>query len=81
MDFHLRRRSLLHRAAQLEERARRETNAQARGLLRALTLLYREMAEELEESGMFERRVLRLDAAKSTRLGQPRLIARRHLVC
>ncbi|HEX7195071.1 MAG TPA: hypothetical protein VF207_08890 [Chthoniobacterales bacterium] len=60
MDFHLRRRSLLDRAARIEEKARRERNAQARDLMRALALLYKEMAEELGESGLFERRFLLL---------------------
>ena len=56
MDFHLRRRSLLDRAARIEEKAVREKNSQAKDLMRALAALYREMAEELEDSGLFERR-------------------------
>jgi hypothetical protein len=31
-------------------------NIQAKGIMRALAALYREMAEELENSGLFERR-------------------------
>jgi hypothetical protein len=31
-------------------------NAQAQDVMRALALLYREMAEELEKGGLFERR-------------------------
>ena len=61
MDFHLRRRSLLDRAARVEEKARRERNAQAQDLMRALAVLDREMAEELEDSGLFERRLFPLD--------------------
>ncbi len=49
MDFRLRRQSLLERAKQQEEKARREKNAQAQDIMRALAMLYREMAEELEE--------------------------------
>ena len=56
MDFRLRRQNLLERAAQVEEEANRVKNAQAQGLMRALALLYSEMAEELEDSGLFERR-------------------------
>jgi hypothetical protein len=66
MDFHLQRRSLLDRAARIEEQARRERNAQARDLMRALALLYKEMAEELGESGLFERRFLALHFANLT---------------
>ncbi len=53
----------MDRAAQAEAQARRETNAQARDLMRALALLYREMAEELEDSGLFERRFFSSDLA------------------
>ena len=56
MDFHLQRQSLLGRAARVEEQARRERNAQARDLMHALILLYRELAEEIEERALFERR-------------------------
>jgi hypothetical protein len=47
---------LLERAKHQEEKASREKNAQAQDILRALALLYREMATELEHSGLFERR-------------------------
>jgi hypothetical protein len=56
MDVRLRKQKLLERANHREETARRETNAQAQDILRALALLYREMANELEDSGLFERR-------------------------
>ena len=56
MDFHLRRRNLLERALRFEEKARDERNAQAQDLTRALAALYREMSEELEDGGVFERR-------------------------
>ena len=46
------------RPRRVEDEARREPNAQAQDILRALALLYREMAEELEDSGLFERRFL-----------------------
>ena len=61
MDFRLRRQSLLERAKHVEEEARRVKNAQAQDVMRALALLYREMAEELEDSGLFERRLFPLD--------------------
>ena len=64
MDFRLRRQSLLERAKHIEEGASRVENAQAQDLMRALALLYKEMAEELGESGLFERRLLRLDFAQ-----------------
>ena len=57
MDSRLRRQSLLERAKHVEKEASRVKNAQAQDVMRALALLYREMAEELEESGLFERRV------------------------
>ena len=56
MDFRLRRQSLLERAKHVEEEASRAKNAQAQDVMRALAALYREMVEELEESGLFERR-------------------------
>ena len=56
MDFRLRRRGLLEHVKHVEEEARRVKNAQAQDVMRALALLYREMAEELEDSGLFERR-------------------------
>jgi hypothetical protein len=56
MDFRLRRQSLLERAKHVEEEASRAKNAQAQDVMRALAALYREMAEELENSGLFERR-------------------------
>ena len=63
MDFRLRRQSLLERARRVEEKAVREKNTQAKDIMRALAALYREMAEELEDSGLFERRFLPLDFA------------------
>jgi hypothetical protein len=63
MDFRLRRHNLLERAKHTEEKASRVRNTQAQGLMRALAALYREMAEELEDSGLFERRFLPLDFA------------------
>ena len=63
VDFRLQKPTLLERAKHQEEKARREKNAQAQDILRALALLYREMAEELEVSGLFERRFLLLDFA------------------
>jgi hypothetical protein len=56
MDFRHRKHELLERAKHVEEEARRVKNAQAQDIMRALALLYREMAEELEKSGLFERR-------------------------
>jgi hypothetical protein len=56
VDFCLQKQTLLERAKHQEEKARRQTNAQAQDILRALALLYREMANELEDSGLFERR-------------------------
>jgi len=56
MDFRLRRQSLLERAKHVEDEARRVKNDQAQDVMRALALLYREMAEELENSGLFESR-------------------------
>jgi len=63
MDFLLRKQKLLERAKRVEEKASRERNVQAQDLMRALALLYREMAEELEDSGLFECRLFRLDFA------------------
>ena len=63
MDFHLRKHALLERAKRVEEKAWREKNAQAQDLLRALAALYRDMAEELDDSGLFERRFRPLDIA------------------
>ena len=54
---------LLERARHQEEKASREKHAQAQDILRALAALYREMAEELENSGLFERRFSPLDFA------------------
>jgi hypothetical protein len=59
VDFRLQNQTLLERAKHQEESARRQKNAQAQDILRALALLYREMATELEDSGLFE---LRFDA-------------------
>jgi hypothetical protein len=63
MDFHLRKQALLERAKRVEEKARRVKHAQAQDLMRALALLYHEMAEELDDSGLFERRFPALDIA------------------
>ena len=46
----------IERAENVEEKASREKNTQAQDLMRALAALYREMAEELDDSGLFERR-------------------------
>jgi hypothetical protein len=56
VDFRLQKQTLLERAKHQEEKARRQTNAQAQDILRALAVLFREMANELEDSGLFERR-------------------------
>ena len=56
MDFHFRRQSLLERARRIEEEAYRMKNARVQDFMRTLALLYREMAEELEHDGLFERR-------------------------
>ena len=56
MDLRSRRETLLERAENVEEKASREKNTQAQDLMRALALLYREMGEELDDSGLFERR-------------------------
>ena len=56
MDFRHRKQELLKRAKYTEEKASRVRNAQAQDLMRALAALYREIAEELEDSGLFERR-------------------------
>jgi hypothetical protein len=71
MDVCLRKQTLLKRARQVEEKASCEKNAQAQDILRALALLYREMAEELEESGLFERRFVHLDFAGLARCARP----------
>ena len=52
VDFHLQKQKLLERAAHVETKARCENNAQSQDILRALALLYREMANELEESSV-----------------------------
>jgi hypothetical protein len=63
MDSGRRRQNLLARAQRVEDEARRVPNAQAQDLLRALAVLYREMADELEDSGLFERRFPPLEFA------------------
>ena len=63
MDFRHRKQELLERAKRVEEKAAREKNAQGKDIMCALAALYREMAEELENSGLFERRFLSLDFA------------------
>ena len=73
MDFRLRKQTLLERAKHVEEEVSHAKNAQAQDLMRALALLYREMAEELEDSGLFERRLFPLDfvdLAKNMGLGR-----------
>ena len=52
---------LWEHAARVHEKARSERNRQAQDLMRSLELLYREMAEELEDRGLFERRFPPLD--------------------
>ena len=49
MDVRLRKKELLQRAKHQEEKAKRQKNAQVQDIMRALALLYREMASELEE--------------------------------
>ena len=56
MDVRLRKQKLLERAKHKDEKASREKNTQAQDIMRALALFYREMANELEEIGLFERR-------------------------
>lgn len=56
VDFKLRKQTLLKRVEHVEERANHMRDAQAQDILRALALLYRELASEDEESGLFERR-------------------------
>ena len=63
VNFRLQKQRLVERAKHQEEEARRETNAQAQDIMRALALLYREMVDELGDSGLFERRFLLLDFA------------------
>ena len=70
MDFSFRRQSLLERARRVEEEAYRIKNAQAQDIMRALALLYREMAEELEYDGLFERRFPPLKVADFNDDGQ-----------
>ena len=52
VDFRLQKQRLLERAKHQEERARRQKNAQAQDIMRALAALYREMANELEEGSV-----------------------------
>jgi hypothetical protein len=47
---------LFERASRVEDKARRERNVQAPDLMRALAALYCEMAEELDDKGLFESR-------------------------
>ena len=76
MDFRHQKQELMERAKRVEEKASRVRNTQAQDLMRALAALYREMAEELEDSGLFERRFLPLHFAdlagdnRSIRAGQ-----------
>jgi hypothetical protein len=60
MNFYVQKQELLERAKRAEEQALRNKNTQAKGLMSALAMLYREMAEELDDNGLFERRVLSL---------------------
>ena len=50
MDFRLRKQKLLEHAEHTERKAMREKNVQVQDVLRALALLYREMAQELEQN-------------------------------
>jgi len=52
VDFGLQKQRLLERTKHQEERARRQKNAQAQDIMRALAALYREMANELEEGSV-----------------------------
>ena len=61
MNFRLRKKELLERAELVEQDAYRVKTAQAQDILRLLAALYREMAEELEDSTLFERRLFPLD--------------------
>ena len=61
MNFLLRKKELLERAKLVEQHAYRVKTAQAQDILRLLAALYREMAEELEDSTLFERRLFPLD--------------------
>ena len=61
MDFRLRKQT--QRAEHVEKQASRENNAQAQDIMRALAALYRELAEELQDSGLFEGRFLPLGFA------------------
>ena len=63
MNFFVRKQELLERAKYTEEKASRVRNAQVEDLMCALAALYREMAEELEDSGLFERRFTPLHLA------------------
>jgi hypothetical protein len=63
MNFYVRKQELLERATHVDKEASRAKHAQAQDVMRALAALYREMAEELAESGLFERRLFPLDFA------------------
>jgi len=63
MNFHARKQELWERATHVEKEASRVKPAQAQDVMRALAAVYREMAEELEESGLFERRFPPLEFA------------------
>jgi len=52
MDFRLRKQTLLERAKRVEKKARRQKNEQAQDIMCALAMLYREMANELEEGSV-----------------------------
>jgi len=52
MNFCLRKQELLERAEHVEKKARCQNNVQAKDIMRALALLYREMAEELDEGSV-----------------------------
>jgi hypothetical protein len=58
VDFRLRKQTLLAQAKRVEKKARREKNAQAQDVMRALALLYREMANELEEGSVIPKYML-----------------------
>jgi hypothetical protein len=49
MNFRLRKQKLLERAKHPKESARRQKNAQAQEVMRALAAFYRDMARELDK--------------------------------
>jgi|SRR5271166_4721052 len=75
MDFRHRKQELLERARHVEQDARRVKNAQAQDIMRALAAFYRETAEELEDSGLFERHFLSLVFADQRLCPQSKALA------